>query len=155
MDSADISNCFMCLKVSEDGADIFELSVEHDDGSVIKPFDVILRIANVNIKVAKNSKCCHDCVSSLNEFVIVERNLQRLRNDILEKLRPLTRGPKIEAFSSPAVAEIEMLPPKRRRDRTRRYQAANNKVRSGGGNCEAICQFPTEGSELKILRMHL
>ena len=82
--------CFICLKSGENFQLARNISFLHPDGTLLNPLEILLKIIakDVNFSnVDQTASCCNACTLDLHNLAILERNLQKLKEEILLKLR--------------------------------------------------------------------
>ena len=97
--------CFMCFESSPSCSTIHEVATLLEDGSYVKPVDVVSKVFDGTIKIAKASKCCLVCTMTLNNFAIIEHSFSKAKSEIFAKLSSLSR----------LKVEKEELPEKRKK----------------------------------------
>ena len=106
----EISLCFICLKAGGEFERAHDITLMHHDGTLLNPLDILLKLVmnDVNIShIDELASCCDSCSVDLQNLAVIERNLQKLKEEILSKLRT-------------SFKTEELLPVKRNRAKTSR-----------------------------------
>lgn len=104
----EISLCFICLKAGGEFERAHDITLMHHDGTLLNPLDILLKLVinDVNIShIDELASCCDSCSVDLQNLAVIERNLQKLKEEILSKLRT-------------SFKTEELLPAKRNRAKT-------------------------------------
>ena len=86
----EVGFCFICLKVGNHFERTREKTFLHEDGKLLNPLNTLLKLIADDINVStvdENAKCCEGCSDDLLNLAILERNLHKLKEEILSKLK--------------------------------------------------------------------
>ena len=109
----EVSLCFICLKVGNHFERTREKTFLHQDGKLLNPLDTLLKLIADDVNVStldENARCCEGCSDDLHNLAILERNLHKLKEEILSRLK-----------SSAAKTEPDITPTKRNTVKPSKY----------------------------------
>ena len=88
--------CTICMAKGNFPTSIHNLSIKHEDGTIIQPMEVLLRITNLDLDTSQTSKCCGNCLESLHRLAILDRTLTKVKEEILSKMKPILSQTKVK-----------------------------------------------------------